>query len=98
MFNSNGEIKMKYIIFEFDDTYTREQLEKLINQTGFERTALYNNCIDIKIKEESVIKTENKYCKICRFYNVGCRPLTKEKHQNDDMPECYRHVKANTGG
>lgn len=40
------------IIFEFDDTYTKEQLEKLINQKGFERTALYNNCRDIKIKED----------------------------------------------
>lgn len=41
---------MKAIVFEFDDRCTKEQLEEVINQKGFERTALYNKCNNIKIK------------------------------------------------
>ena len=43
---------MKYLIFEFDDSYTREDLERMIEQIGFNRTQLYNLCKDIKFKED----------------------------------------------
>lgn len=43
-------------------------------------------------------KMENRYCKTCKFYNVGCHPITKNKyiyHINiNDKPDCWKEGKT----